>query len=145
MTIRGWVVGIACVTALFGAACGSEEPSTDDGGSNGSETSANGVEVAAENFAFSPTSIPVEAGAEVELTFTNKDDTQHSFTAEDLDVDLVVDGGGSDTTTFTAPDSGEVAFVCKFHESMTGSVTTDGSGAGGSDTGDSEDSGDLDY
>lgn len=145
MTVRGWVVGIACVTALFSAACGSEEPNTETSESTGSETNGNGVQVVAENFAFSPTSIPVEAGAEVELTFTNEDDTQHSFTAEDLGVDLVVEGGGSDSATFTAPESGEAAFVCKFHESMTGSITTDGSGAGGSDSGDSEDSGDLDY
>lgn len=142
MKVRGWIVVLACATALFGASCGSEEPATDSGEPNGPEAEGNGVAVTAENFAFSPTSIPVEAGASVELTFTNADDTQHSFTAEDLEVDLVVDGGGSDTATFTAPDSGEADFFCKFHESMTGTITTDGSGAGGSDSGDS---GDLDY
>jgi plastocyanin len=145
VTVRVWIVGIACVVALFGAACGGEEPATDNGDANGSEAGSNGVEVVAENFAFSPTSIPVEAGAEVELTFTNNDDTQHSFTAESLGVDLVVDGGSSDSATFTAPDSGEADFVCKFHESMTGTITTDGSGAGGSGSGESDDSGDLDY
>lgn len=142
MKVRGWIVGLACIAALFGAACGSDEPAADSGDQDRAETGANGVEVTAENFAFSPTSIPVEAGAEVELTFTNNDDTQHSFTADDLGVDLVVEGGGSDSATFTAPDSGEAGFVCKFHDSMVGTITTDGSGAGGSDSGDSED---LDY
>jgi plastocyanin len=139
MKVRWLVVGLTCVVASFGAACGSEESPPAEGAP---ESGSNGVEVVAANFAFSPTSVPVEAGAEIELTFTNDDDAQHSFTADDLGVDLVVEGGSSDSTTFTAPDSGSVDFVCKFHQSMTGTISTDGSGSGGAGSGESED---LDY
>lgn len=143
MTVRRWLVAVACVSALFGAACGGGDDQGDlEDVPRPDEAAGNAVEVTAENFAFSPTSLPVEAGARIQLTFTNNDDTQHSFTAEDLGVDLVVDGSSSDNATFTAPDSGEAAFVCKFHESMTGTITTDGSGGGGAG---SEDSDDLDY
>lgn len=143
MTVRRWVVAVACVSTLFGAACGGgDDPEGAEGAPQPDEAAGNSIEVTAENFAFSPTSLPVEAGARIELTFTNNDDTQHSFTAEDLGIDLVVDGGSSDNAAFTAPDSGGVDFVCKFHGSMTGTITTDGSGAGGAG---SEDSDDLDY
>ena len=140
MKVRWLVVGLTCVVGLFGAACGDGEGQIEDEGAPDSDAGA--VTVTAANFAFSPTSVPVEAGAEIELTFTNDDDTQHSFTADEIGVDLVVDGGGSDSTTFTAPDSGSVDFVCKFHESMAGTISTDGSGSGGAGSGESED---LDY
>jgi plastocyanin len=142
VTVRGWVVAVACVSALFGAACGGGDQENLGDVPKPDEAAGNAVEVTAENFAFSPTSLPVEAGVRTQLTFTNNDGTQHSFTAEDVGVDLVVDGGSSDNVAFTAPDSGGVEFQCKFHESMTGTITTDGSGAGGAG---SEDSDDLDY
>jgi plastocyanin len=130
------------VVALFGAACGGGDDAGEPDAAPAQEEGSSAIEVTAANFAFSPASVPVEAGAEIELTFTNDDDAQHSFTAEDLGVDLVVDGGSSDSATFTAPDSGSVEFVCKFHEPMKGSITTDGSAAG---SGGSDDSGDMDY
>jgi plastocyanin len=137
---RRWIAALICVVALFGAACGDSEDTAEPEAAPAEGSAA--IEVTAANFAFSPASVPVEAGAEIELTFTNDDDTQHSFTSDDLGVDLVVDGGSSDSTTFTAPDSGSVEFVCKFHEPMKGTITTDGSAAG---SGGSDDSGDLDY
>jgi plastocyanin len=147
VTIRRSVVVLACALALFSAACGDDNTgSTDTSTDTSTDESGGGsgaVTVSAANFAFSPASIPVEAGADVELTFTNDDTTQHSFTADDLGVDLVLDGGDSDTTTFTAPDSGSVEFHCKFHEAMTGTITTDGSATGSG--GGSGESDDLDY
>ena len=143
MTARRSILALACIVGLFGAACGNEEPASTDGATEPAEAST-GLEVSAANFAFSPTSVPVDPGAEIELTFTNDDTTQHSFTAEGLGIDLVVEGGASDGTTFTAPDSGNVEFVCKFHEAMRGVITTDGSGAGGAGS-DDNDSQDLDY
>lgn len=144
MKVRRLVVGLACVFAVFGAACGGGDEQGDLGDVPNPEDAGGGaIEVIAENFAFSPTTIPVEPGSRIELTFTNNDGTQHSFTAESVGVDLVVDGGGSDNAAFTAPDSGSVDFMCKFHGSMTGTISTDGSGVGGSGSDDSDD--DLDY
>jgi plastocyanin len=141
MTVRRWVVVLACCAVVFGAACGGGDDQTDIEDEGAPEGASNAVEVSAANFAFSPPSVPVEPGAEIELTFTNEDTTQHSFTADDLGIDLVLDGGASDSTTFTAPDSGSVEFQCKFHQSMIGTITTDGSAAGSSGSDDQ----DLDY
>ena len=142
MSVRRWVVALTCAVALFGAACGGGDDTVEPDDAAAPAEGSSAIEVTAANFAFAPASVPVEAGAEIELTFTNDDDAQHSFTAEDLGVDLVVDGGSSDSATFTAPDSGSVEFVCKFHEPMKGTITTDGSAAG---SGGSDDSGDMDY
>lgn len=143
MAIRRWVVGAVCLLGLFAAACGGGEG--EDAGQDAGDASG-AIEITAANFAFSPLLVPVEPGAEVELTFTNDDDTQHSFTADDLGVDLVLEGGTSDTTTFTAPDSGSVEFHCKFHDSMRGLISVDGSGGGSGGSGDpGEESDDLDY
>ena len=140
MTLRRWMVAVSCVLLFLSAACGSDPEPAGDGG-DGSGT----VEVTAANFAFSPVLISVDAGTEIELTFTNDDDTQHSFTSDALAVELVVDGGGTDTTTFTAPDSGAAEFHCKFHPAMTGTIATDGSDAGGSDDSGAGTSDDMDY
>jgi plastocyanin len=63
------------------------------------------------------------AGAEVSVEVTNEDTTQHSFTFEAASVDEVVPGGEDATASFTAPAAGTYPFRCKFHGSMTGTVT----------------------
>jgi plastocyanin len=142
---RRWILALVAAVALVGAACGSEEPATDPGDDTGGGDTS--IDLTAVNFGFSPTSFEVEGGAEITVNFTNEDDTQHSFTAADVGADLTLEGGSSDTTTFTAPASGEIEFVCKFHNTMKGTITVAGTSAGG---GGSEDSGsdqsdDLDY
>lgn len=116
------------VACLLGAACGggSSETSDDGGGSGGAA-----LELVAADFAFDPTELEVEPGAEVEINFTNEDDTDHSFTSDDLGVDVVVAGGESGTVSFTAPDSGGAKFICKFHDQMVGAVIAGGGGASG--------------
>ena len=141
MTVRRWVVALTCAVALFGAACGDSEQTDLEDEAEPEGASSTSVEVSAANFAFSPPDVSVEAGAEIELTFTNEDDTQHTFTAEDLDLDLLAEGGDSQSATFTAPDSGSVEFFCKFHESMTGTIAVGGEAAGSGGSSDQ----DLDY
>lgn len=137
---RSWIVGTAVLVTLLGA-CGGDPV---DGG-NGTDTGSGALEVTAANFAFTPTTLEVEPGAEVELTFTNDDTTQHSFTADDLGVDLVLEGSTSESTTFTAPES-DVEWHCKFHETMTGTISVGGTSAGGGeDEGGMDQGDDLDY
>jgi plastocyanin len=138
---RKWIVVAGIVVALTAGACGGDPGDGEDAtGADG-----NALEVTAVNFGFSPTTLEVEPGAEVELTFTNDDETQHSFTADDLDIDIVLDGGASESTTFTAPDS-DVEWRCKFHETMTGTISTGATstGGGGDDSGTGQGD-DLDY
>lgn len=126
-------LGVLCVAlTLVAAACGQGGGSEASEGGSADDGEAAAVEVTAEDFAFDPTEIELESGRDAELTFTNNDDATHSFTADDLDVEVVADGGQTKTTTFTAPDSGTVEWHCKFHSDMTGEISIGGGGAGSS-------------
>ena len=138
------LTALLAVALLSAAACGdsSDDGGSDDGGSAAATT------VRATDFAFEPTEIEVGPGEEAEVAFVNAGNVTHSFTAEDLDVDVEAESGQETTATFTAPDEDTtIEFVCRFHPSqMTGEITVGdgGSGAGGG-SGSSEDSGGYDY
>jgi plastocyanin len=123
------LVAALTIIALVSAACGGggSNDTSGGGGSAGGDT----LDLVAADFAFDPSELEAEPGAEMEVSFTNEDDTDHSFTSDDLGVDVVVEGGGSGTVSFTAPDSGSAKFVCKFHDQMVGEIVTGGGGASG--------------
>jgi plastocyanin len=134
----GLVIGLLVgVLALAAAGCGGDG---DDGGSASATTAApettsaptttaaggggdNEIQLVAANFAWDRTSLEMTAGSEVSVEVRNQDSAQHSFTFEAASVDEVVDGGEDATATFTAPAAGSYEFRCKFHGSMTGTVT----------------------
>jgi plastocyanin len=129
---------LAGVLALAGAGCGGD----DEGGGSASATTAasettaapettaaagggaeNEFQLVASGFAWDKTSLEMAAGSEVKVEVTNEDSAPHSFTFGEASVDQTVDGGEDATVTFTAPDAGSYEFRCKFHGSMTGTVT----------------------
>ena len=129
---------LAGVLALAGAGCGGD----DEGGGSASATTAasettaapettaaagggaeNEFQLVASGFAWDRTSLEMAAGSEVKVEVTNEDSAPHSFTFGEASVDQTVDGGEDATVTFTAPDAGSYEFRCKFHGSMTGTVT----------------------
>jgi plastocyanin len=134
----GAVVGVLVgVLALAAAGCGGGD---DDGGSASATTAApettaastttaagggggDEIRLVASNFAWDTTSLEMTAGAQVSVEVTNEDSAQHSFTFDEASVDEVVPGGEDATASFTAPAAGEYEFRCKFHGSMTGTVT----------------------
>ena len=63
------------------------------------------------------------AGTEVSVEVANDDQAPHSCTFEEASVDRTVAGGEDATVGFTAPAAGSYQFRCKFHGSMTGTVT----------------------
>ena len=134
----GLVIGVlAGVLALGAVGCG--------GGEGGSTTAApettsapettaagttaaggggeNEIQLTASGFAWDKTDLQMTAGSEVKVEVTNDDSAPHSFTFAEASVDQTVDGGENATVTFTAPGAGEYPFRCKFHASMTGTVT----------------------
>jgi plastocyanin len=123
------------VAALMLVACGGGDTTTDatgGGGDNGGNEAGGGgneVTVTAANFAFSPDEISVEPGEEVSLTFVNDDTAPHTFTSEDLGVDLKTEPGETATGSFTAPESGSVEWQCNIHPAMTGTITVGGDAA----------------
>ena len=81
-------------------------------------TPGSGTAVAIDNFAFSPATLNVKMGQQV--TWTNKQDVEHTVTA---------DGGTFDhpmppnaTFSFTFPRAGTFAYHCRIHPSMKGTV-----------------------
>lgn len=71
------------------------------------------VLVVTEDFEFTPETLMVDAGT-VSVHVTNKDDATHTFTSDELGMDIVVPPGKSNRVTFTAK-AGEYRFYCRPH------------------------------
>lgn len=124
MPARYTSIAIAVGALVLLAGCGGD--STGGAGAGGS---APGLTETAHDFAFSNPSLMVSPGASVTLSFHSDGPSTHSFTASDINVDLVAAAGQTQTATFTAPQSGSISFHCKFHPTMTGTITVTGSSA----------------
>lgn len=113
---------VATVIALLSAACGG-----DDGGSGGMNMAEPlPIKMTAANFKFDPKTFTAHSGHEVALTFVNEDDTEHSFTIDELDFEVEAEGGDEATATFKPTDAGKLEFYCKYHpDSMTGTITVE--------------------
>jgi plastocyanin len=94
-------------------------PTTTAAGGGGEDE----IQLTASGFAWDKTSLEMTAQREVKVEVTNDDSAQHSFTFEAASVDQTVPGGEDASVTFTAPAAGSYEFRCKFHGSMTGTVT----------------------
>ena len=78
--------------------------------------------VVAKDIAYNPTEIRVKVGDTV--TFKNEDGFAHTVTADNGEFDSNnVDGGG--TFEFETTDAGTIAFHCKIHSNMKGTITVD--------------------
>lgn len=137
---RLWI-GIAAA-AIFLYGCAEEQ---------GSEPAGEGVQsldvsVEAFDFYFEPQTIPVELGQEINLTFTNNGDNNHSFSAPDLDVEIEASSGNTVEGTFSVPnDPGSLEFFCKYHpDDMQGTITIGGAEEPIQDNDDETDDDDVD-
>lgn len=72
------------------------------------------TQVDMEDFAFGPRQIAAESG-EVKLFVTNNDNARHTFTVDELGVDVSIAPGQSRQITFDA-EAGEYRFYCKPHD-----------------------------
>lgn len=72
------------------------------------------IEMTTADFEFQPEDIDAEGGT-VGIFITNEDPASHTFTIEELDVDVVVPQGASVRVEFDA-EGGEYEFVCTPHE-----------------------------
>jgi plastocyanin len=114
MRTRRALFAAVVVGVLLLGACGG-----DDGGSGGSET----LQITAQDFQFADTSPTASADSEVTVEFTNEGEQEHSFTVEELDVEVEAEGGESAETSFTA-EAGTYEFHCEYHpDQMTGELT----------------------
>ena len=119
MTKRSLVAMLAAGVLLLGAACGGD----DDGGSEATgDTDSGGgtVTLTAADFAFEPSDLSAAAGDTIE--FTNEDDAEHNFTAEDAGIDEDVDPSGSTTIDLSDVEPGSYDFFCEYHPEMKGTL-----------------------
>jgi plastocyanin len=97
------------------------------GGSSGSTGAAGGgagaQAISIKDFAFHPNAITGAAGTTLSITITNNDSPTHSFTLDDNSVSKDIPPGQSVTVAVPLPDSGTVGWHCRFHPTMTGTIT----------------------
>jgi plastocyanin len=122
----GMTVAATVFAATLVTACGSSSTTADKSQSAGgtsqetSVTAVAGPTITIANMAFGQ-GLTVAPGAEINVV--NNDSVEHSVTSETAGAfDVEVDGG--EHKTFNAPSRpGEYAFHCKYHPSMTDTLT----------------------
>ena len=66
---------------------------------------------------FEPTVLKGKPGQKVELELKNEGKAAHTFTLSEQSVDKEIQPGDETETKVTFPHTGELKFVCKFHQS----------------------------
>lgn len=126
--MRKTLMVLLAVVALLGVACGGSDDEGEDTSAPApaeEEDDGGAATLTAVNFAFDPPELTAATGGTIE--FTNEDDTVHSFTIDDSDVDEDADGGASTTVDLGSLESGSYDFYCKYHkDSMTGTLEVTG-------------------
>ena len=105
------------------------QPASDSGSTAGDATS---VIVSAQDpagsgdYKFVSNDFTFKVGEKVVFKITSENEF-HTFTIDDLGIDVAIDGGDTETLTFTFDKPGEYELVCIPHESlgMTGTITVE--------------------
>ncbi len=114
------------------AACGDDSGSSSNttsapaasGGGSATTAATGGAAgtIVAKDIAYNPTEITVKVGDTI--TFKNEDGFAHTFTADNGDFDSGnVDGGAE--FQYVADEAGTIAFHCKIHGNMKGTITVE--------------------
>ena len=74
------------------------------------------LQIEADDLYFGPTFIEAEAGQRFSVELHNEGSARHTFTSDDLGVDLELPPGDRRTISLTAPATGSASFHCRFHE-----------------------------
>ncbi len=69
------------------------------------------------NYIYDPAEITVATGETLELVLTSQNEF-HSFTVDDLGIDVEVEAGETDKLVFTFDEPGTYDFICLPHESL---------------------------
>lgn len=112
------LIAALTVVGVAAAGCGGDDPSGDPGGDASSIAPATAA-IGIVDFAFEPSTLTVAPGS-TDITITNNDTADHTFTLDDGSVDEVV-GQGS-TGTLTVSVTASTGFHCSIHPQMTGTL-----------------------
>jgi plastocyanin len=92
----------------------------------GAQAEPGDIEVVLQNIEFYPGTISAGENDEISVFLENKDTVLHTFTIEELDVDVDVPGNGSARVTFDAAP-GRYEFICRPHQpDMDGTLRVEG-------------------
>lgn len=126
------MLAAALVFILALAACGGSGKSEESGGdgtvtiggqaveSHGTEDvsgETGKVEVEMDDNYFNPTVLKGTPGQKVTIELKNEGQVEHTFTVSEQSVDQEVQPGDEAEADVTFPESGELTFVCRFHQS----------------------------
>jgi plastocyanin len=143
--LRGVLAVAAVVVLVFAvSACGGSDgdESSEEGGSTtiaGMSAQLHGtkdvsgetgkVEIELDDDYFEPTILKGEPGQTVTLELRNEGDNPHTLTISGQGIDQEVQPADEAEVDVTFPESGQLAFVCRFHESngMVGALEVSGS------------------
>ena len=161
--LRGVLVAAAIAGFLLAlAACGGSngDESSEEGGSTtiaGMSAEVHGtkdvsgetgkVEIELDDDYFEPTILKGKPGQTVTLELKNEGNNPHTLTISEQSVDTEVQPGDEAEADVTFPQSGQLAFVCTFHESkgMVGALEASGTSSGSTTTSETTTSDDSDY
>lgn len=103
------------------AACGGDEK---DAGTGGEDLPSSAPHIAMVDNEFDPSTVSATAGETVSIHLQNDGANAHTFTSEELGVDVTLDPGQTEVVEVDVPDE-ETEFACNFHGSsgMTGTLT----------------------
>ena len=118
------IVAVLAVLALSLAGCGDDDaedsaPPVSLAGrvnDHGTAKAKDDLELEANDLYFGPTFIEAEAGQRFSVELYNEGSARHTFTSDDLGLDLELPAGARRTLSLTAPESGTASFHCRFHE-----------------------------
>ncbi len=128
------LLGLALAVAACSPADGTSDPSDDDTGGGTIAVIDGGVEIDANDLAFSANVIQATADEAFTVTLVNNDTVPHNFSVyteeggEAVVTGEIIEGGGT-TVEVEVPalDAGEYFFVCDVHPvEMTGAIVVEG-------------------
>ena len=118
---RWLALGLAMALSLATVSCSSgddEGPTTGEDGDVLPGTAAIGIA----DLAYEPSTLSVARG-NTEITITNSDSTDHTFTLDSGDVDETIAAGATVKVTVSLETS--AGFHCEIHSSMTGTLVVE--------------------
>ena len=117
--LAGLTASLLAVVLITSACSSDDGGGTDTGVTETGEIVPGAAAIAIADLTFAPATLPVASGS-TDITITNADSVDHTFTLDDMSVDETIAAGGSATVTVELTESS--GFHCEIHSSMTGTL-----------------------
>jgi plastocyanin len=114
--LTGVVLGAILAAALVGA-------SADTGAGVSSQTLEALPSFTTQRSEFAPAALNARIGQPVALRLDNRDNTPHTFTIQELNIDIYMPAGKSALGLFTPTKAGTFAITCEYHPAMHATLT----------------------